>query len=243
MPMKPMRVAILGTPVSSRNRGVLALGASLVNLCATAADGAEVILMLGHRDNEAVPFRIGGQLRPVRVVNCRLSPRARVSDHLAWIIVAALLYRALPLQRLHRALSRWTPWITALETADIVGDVRGGDSFSDIYGMQRFLNGFLTVWTVLLVKGSMVQFPQTYGPYKSPVARAMARYILRRSSVVIARDEKSRQVAQELIGSRRQWRLRDVVNWVDLTGRGAGGVEDERGRRKEKVARCLYEAV
>lgn len=205
-----MQVAIMGTPVSSGNRGVLALGTSLINLC--VADRREVLLMLGHWDNQPVPFPIGGQVRPVRVVNCRLSPSAHLSDHLAWILVAALLYRSLPLRKLRRALSRWTPWIGALEAVDIVGDVRGGDSFSDIYGIGRFFEGFLMAWTVLLVKGSMVQFPQTYGPYRNPVARVLARYLLRRSSVVIARDEKSRQVAQELIGSRRQvWLSPDVA--------------------------------
>ncbi len=208
--MEQIQTGILGTPVSAGNRGVLALGASLVNLCATY--GREVVLILGHRDNQPVSFRIGGEVRPVRVVNCRLSPRARVSDHLVWIVVAALIYRALPLHELRRALRRWTPWIGALGMADIVGDVRGGDSFSDIYGMGRFYHGFLMAWTVILVKGSMVQFPQTYGPYQSRVARALARYIFRRSSVVIARDEKSRQVAQELIGSRQLvWLSPDVA--------------------------------
>lgn len=205
-----MRVAILGTPVSSSNRGVLALGASLVNLC--SAVGREVVLMLSHRDNQPVSFRIGEEVRPVRVVNCRLSPRARVRDHLAWIVVAAVLYRVIPLASFRRVLSHFTPWMAALEEADLVGDIRGGDSFSDIYGMGRFYDGFLTAWTVILVKGSMVQFPQTYGPYQSRVARALARYILRRSSVVIARDEKSRQVAQELIGSRQVvWLSPDVA--------------------------------
>jgi polysaccharide pyruvyl transferase WcaK-like protein len=85
--------------------------------------------------------------------------------------------------------------------ADLVGDVRGGDSFSDIYGMRGFLLSFLMVWSVLLVRGSIVQFPQTYGPYKSPLARWLARYILKWSSVIIARDKQSQKVAQDLIGS------------------------------------------
>ena len=84
--------------------------------------------------------------------------------------------------------------------AEVVGDVRGGDSFSDIYGMGRFLLGFLMAWSVILVRGDMVQFPQTYGPFKSSLARWLARFLLRRSSVVIARDERSRRVASELLG-------------------------------------------
>ena len=209
---RPLQIAILGTPVSSGNRGVLALGASLVNLCAAAADPGKVFLMLGRDNNRSVLFRIAGQPRRIRVVNCRLSPRARPCDHLAWIVIAAIFYRTLPIAPLRRAIRRFTPWIAALEEANIVGDVRGGDSFSDLYGMQRFLHGFLMAWTVLLVKGTMVQLPQTFGPYKSLLARRLARYLMKKSSVVIARDEKSKQVAQDLIGPGREvWLSPDVA--------------------------------
>ena len=58
----------------------------------------------------------------------------------------------------------------------------------------------------------MVQFPQTYGPYKSPLALRMARYLLRRSSVVIARDRESQKVAQDLVGPERDvWLSPDVA--------------------------------
>ena len=203
------KIGILGTPVSAGNRGVLALGASLVNLC--SAHGA-VILFLGHSDSQPASFRIEGQTRAVPLVNCRLSPRARLRDHLAWIVFACLLYRWLPMAWLRRALARVTPWIAALESVDFAGDVRGGDSFSDIYGLKGFFQGFLVAWTVLLVKGTMVQFPQTYGPYKSPLARCLAGYLLRRSCVVIARDKESQRLAQELVGSTREvWLSPDVA--------------------------------
>lgn len=191
---------------------MLALGASLINLCAGAAGSSEVFLMLGHANNRPVPFRVDGRIRPIRVVNYRLSPRARACDHIAWIMLSAILYRAFPVSTLRRALCRCTPWIDALESADLVGDVRGGDSFSDLYGMRRFVEGFLMAWTVLLLKGTMVQFPQTYGPYGRAMARLLARYLLKRSSVVMARDEKSRQVAQEMIGTDgRVWLSPDVA--------------------------------
>jgi polysaccharide pyruvyl transferase WcaK-like protein len=88
--------------------------------------------------------------------------------------------------------------------SNIVGDVRGGDSFSDIYGMKNFMVGFLMGWSVLLVKGTLVQFPQTYGPYNSAVARWLARFLLRRSFVIIARDKESQRVARELVGAHQE---------------------------------------
>lgn len=210
--MKAIQFAIMGTSVDSGNRGVLALAASLINLCSILSNHGDVILMLGHRDNRPVKFSVNGQKRMIRVVNCRLSPRSRLCEHLGWIILACLIYRILPWRPLRQLIRRVTPWIAALERADIVGDVRGGDSFSDIYGLGRFINGFFIAWTVLLIKGTMVQFPQTFGPFKSPMAKWLAGYILKRSSVVIARDQESRQVAQALIGKNRDvWISPDVA--------------------------------
>ena len=214
------KIVILGTPVSAGNRGVLALGASLMNLCHSAAN-AEVVLFLGHRDNQPAFFRVGGRNRAVQIVNFRLSPRARPCDHLAWIVLACLMYRCVPLTFVRRRLSRLTPWIAALESVDFAGDVRGGDSFSDIYGLKGFLQSFLETWTVLLVKGTMVQFPQTYGPYKSPLARLLARYLLRRSRVVIARDTDSRQLARKLLGQGREvWLSPDVAFALEAVNPG-----------------------
>jgi len=202
--LKQIKIGILGTPVSSGNRGVMALGASLVKLCAQLTPSSGLCLLLGHHRPERVQFRLGSEILEVPVVNCRLSPKSRLQEHLGWIVLASILYHVLPFRVLRRVLRGLTPWIASLEDADLVGDVRGGDSFSDIYGMGGFFYGFLMAWTVILVKGSIVQFPQTYGPYRSPVTRMLARYLLKRSSVVIARDEKSQQIAQELGGPDRE---------------------------------------
>lgn len=93
-----------------------------------------------------------------------------------------------------------------------MGDIRGGDSLSDIYGWRRFLLGFLAAWSVVLVKGKLVHFPQTYGPYARPWARRLARYLLRRSPVIVARDRESQRVAQELVGGKQEvWLSPDVA--------------------------------
>jgi len=197
-------IAIMGAPVNCGNRGVLALGSSLINLSSQAARDSAVVLLLGNRDDQPVLFRVGGGRRLVPIVHCRLSPRSRLRDHLFWIVLLSLLYRWVPLAGVRAAIARSTPWIKTVAEADLVGDVRGGDSFSDIYGLKGFLLSFLTVWTVLLVKGTLVQFPQTYGPYKHPGARWLARYLLKRSSVVIARDKQSQQVAQDLVGPQKR---------------------------------------
>jgi polysaccharide pyruvyl transferase WcaK-like protein len=194
------QIALLGIPVSSRNQGVRALGAALVDLFAASPGNCGIRLLIGHSDPQPVVFQTTAGKIEVPLVNYRLSPKCRLREHLAWIVLMAILYRMMPLSGVRKLIARHTPWIAALEQCDFAGDVRGGDSFSDIYGMWRYLTGFMAAWTVILVKGTMVQLPQTYGPYKSPLARWLARFLLRRSKVIVARDKTSRQIAQDLAG-------------------------------------------
>lgn len=190
----------MGTPVAPGNRGVMALGASLVGLCHEAAPGAEVCFLQLHRPWENVVVQTSTGPCSVPVVTCQLSPKAPRERQLAWILLLAICYRIFPMLR--DSIRRRSEWIRTIAEADLVGDIRGGDSFSDIYGLKRFVIAFLVVWTVILVRGSIVHFPQTYGPFKSPVAKKIAAFLLRRSSFVVARDVESQRIAQELIGSK-----------------------------------------
>ena len=199
-----MRVLIMGTPVGSGNRGVEALGASIVDLCSGPAAFADVGYLQVHKPCGDVQLRTRQGMRMVPVTTCRMSCRAARRDHLLWILIMAFIYRLVPSAKLRGAIRKTTPWIETIASADLVGDVRGGDSFSDIYGLKRFCLAFLPVLSVILVKGSIVHLPQTYGPFRTRTARCLARFLLRRSSVVIARDQESQRIAQALVGSSRE---------------------------------------
>jgi colanic acid/amylovoran biosynthesis protein len=206
-PELKMRIFIMGTPVASGNRGVLALGASIVDLCLGAAPDADVRYLLVHKPWEDVLVRTQVGIRMVPVTTCRMSHRSALRDHLFWILLLSFIYRLVPSEAVRKAIMEQSPWIKAVAEADLVGDVRGGDSFSDIYGLKRFILAFLPVLSVVLIKGSIAHLPQTYGPFRTRTARVIARFLLRRSSVVIARDLESQRIAQELIGSRLKVQL------------------------------------
>lgn len=197
----------MGTPTSSGNRGVMALGSALVRLCLEARTGTEAFLLGSQRNAQPVTMRPLGQPVAVRVIPWRMSPKSHPRDHLASIFLASLLYRLLPIRAVRRGLGRAVPWIREVESATFVGDVRGGDSFSDIYGLKRFVIATIPVLSVILIRGEIVQFPQTYGPFRGGLARRIAAFVLKRSSTVIARDKESRRVAQELLGPGREVKL------------------------------------
>lgn len=81
---------------------------------------------------------------------------------------------------------------------DCVLDIGAGDSFADIYGPRRFT--FLSLTKLLgIVRGvPLVLSPQTIGPFTKAAYKPPAAWAMRKSRVVLARDEKSRDVALQM---------------------------------------------
>lgn len=203
--MKPPIFGLMGASIDSWNRGVLALGASLVKLTTDVC--SKPVLMIGHPNSEPFQFLINGKLEQIEVINHRMSPRSSIREHLLWIVVLSIAYRVFPFRRFRRFLCHINPWINISANAAIIGDIRGGDSFSDIYGLKNFIFSSLPVLTVILVRGNIVMFPQTYGPFKHASARMLARYILRRASLILSRDNEGLLMVRKLIGPTQRVRF------------------------------------
>lgn len=193
-------ILIMGTPVAPGNRGVMALGASLVDLCSQTMPGFRTSFLQRHRPWADVGILTEKGLISVEVLTCQLNPKVSLHENFAWIILMSFVYGLLP--PLRENIKQRVPWIRSVANSHFVGDVRGGDSFSDIYGFKRFFEASILVYSCILVRGSIVHFPQTYGPFKSSLAIWIAKVLLRRSSVVYARDRESQAVAQQLVGRR-----------------------------------------
>jgi polysaccharide pyruvyl transferase WcaK-like protein len=176
------RVSILGASLDSGNRGVDALGASVVNLIRAIEPAARVTF---HYYSSIGGTRWVGAAtgQRVEVRNCRLSPRSRPGEHIGLILAAALLYRlGVP------SPARRNPWLSALLDASFIADIRGGDSLSDIYGLRRFVLGSLPLLSALLLGRPYILLSQTYGPYRTRAARWLAALTLRRAAQVWTRD-------------------------------------------------------
>ncbi|WP_419741921.1 polysaccharide pyruvyl transferase family protein [Paraclostridium dentum] len=85
--------------------------------------------------------------------------------------------------------------LEAIENADIILDISEGDSFSDIYGLKRFLIHSNIKESVIKLKKPLVLLPQTLGPYKSKLVKMRARKIMNKSKFTFARDKISYDVA------------------------------------------------
>jgi polysaccharide pyruvyl transferase WcaK-like protein len=206
MSVATSKFGLLGASLGTGNRGVSALGASVVKLVAESAPGRETFLLIGYKNENPFYLTIDDELTPVPVVSYRMSPRAPLSRQLFWILFLSCLYRFVPLSWVRRLALR-NAWVRAVTEAQQVGEIRGGDSFSDIYGLKRFVLGSLPVLSAIWLRGKITLLPQTYGPYKSSAARALARYILRHAEVILSRDRASMKLVEELIGPTDRCRL------------------------------------
>ncbi len=81
---------------------------------------------------------------------------------------------------------------------DVIFDFTAGDSFSDTYGMERFLRR--TIVKILALKSTkrFVLGSQTFGPYKHIISRIMARYVLKNSYCVFSRDFISSDIVKRI---------------------------------------------
>lgn len=97
-----------------------------------------------------------------------------------------------------RLLVGRTRYWQQLRQCDLVLDIGEGDSFTDIYGSERFWLQFGTKSLALISGKPLVLSPQTIGPFERPWTRRLASALMRRARRVYARDQLSSDFLREL---------------------------------------------
>jgi polysaccharide pyruvyl transferase WcaK-like protein len=197
-------VAILGATFGTGNHGVSALASGTLSAIRRGLPGAKIVVI--DYDNEPVTWHdnIGHESVPVELINLRFSKRIFLPNNVARLIAIACLIRLVPIKSWRRALVKKSSWLSRLAAPDLNLSLNGGDSFSDIYGLARLAYVVLPQLLLLLLERPLIQLPQTHGPFKTATARAVARYILKHSSIVYSRDHEGVAVVKELLGPRGQ---------------------------------------
>lgn len=77
------------------------------------------------------------------------------------------------------------------KNCDVIFDFTAGDSFSDIYGIKRFVQRSIIKMLAENSGNPFVLGSQTYGPYKSLISKIMAKRIIKKATAIFARDEMS----------------------------------------------------
>lgn len=163
-------VGLLWHSISSDNLGVGALTESQLHICREAAAAAGV-------QARFVIFGTGGAQRYGSD-----SGDVRIGSRIS--IKQMLLGRS--------------AYLKELDDCDVVLDIGEGDSFTDIYGVRRFVFMIVSKLAVLAKRKPLILSPQTIGPFDRWYARKLAAAVMRHCAKVFARDQLSAAYLREL---------------------------------------------
>ncbi|MFA6563365.1 MAG: polysaccharide pyruvyl transferase family protein [Verrucomicrobiia bacterium] len=193
-------VALVGAGFTTGNHGVGALASGILTALLHADADARLVFLDYGREAMVSGDRIGNREVRVEVINLRFSKKPWQPNHIVRLLLTAALLRLVPSRDARRKMAAQNPWLRGILDAQLHLSIAGGDSFSDIYGMQRLLYVVLPQVLVLWLGKPLVLLPQTYGPFESSLARILARYVLKRAALVYSRDTEGVEAARKLVG-------------------------------------------
>lgn len=188
------RVALFGAAPDTPNMGVSALYMSTITGLTKFSEDIEFVVFdngFGLREDKLylnngkeinlIRFGARGGKRYYRAENLLTM---FICSKLGWL--GAILNKAIML----------------IDTCDAVLDVSGGDSFSDIYGIERFNNINRPKQIAINRKKTLILLPQTYGPYNNKKVKKQAINSVIKAKISWARDEDSYKVLKDLLGEK-----------------------------------------
>lgn len=121
-----------------------------------------------------------------------------------------------PFSSLHRQMRR----------CDVIFDINGGDSFSDIYSARRF--GLIIASKIIArqAHGPLIFSPQTIGPFFTTFARHSGVGVMNLARRIFARDEKSFSLLRELGMADKSQLTTDVAFALPFTAAPDKGSRD-----------------
>ncbi|MBZ5581459.1 MAG: polysaccharide pyruvyl transferase family protein [Acidobacteriia bacterium] len=165
--------------------------------------GARIFILDYAKAPRKYNVRLGPHSVDVPLVNMRFSKSVYLRNHVLMLIALAILCRFVPLKALRAWVIRGNACLRAINEASAVASVAGGDSFSDIYGLAAFFYVTLPQLLCLILGKGLLLLPPTYGPFRNPLARRTAGWVLRRAELICSRDYRGVQYAAELAGPAR----------------------------------------
>lgn len=231
------KITLLGVHPDTGNRGVGALMVGAVSCVRHAWPDAEISLLEYDDRPKTFSCRISGTRETISMIPLRFSMKFYLRNNIAMLIMLSIVMRLIPFHAIKKRILDGNSCLSHLHDADMVLSIAGGDSFSDIYGMERFVYITLPQLLTLAMRKKLVLMPQTIGPFKHLYAVCIAAFIMKRAAAVYARDTESLVVAKKLIGKAGATKARfcyDMGCILDPVKPSFQTMEAKNGKKREK---------
>lgn len=195
------KVCLLGATFSTSNMGVSALTAGIIKSIIVQFPNAEIVLLDYGKERMQYNLVIDKKNVSILLLNMRYSKKIFLKNNIVLLILLALISKLIPFQKLRSRMIARNQYLRKILESDIIASISGGDSFSDIYGLNRFLYVSLPQLLVLFVKKTLILLPQTLGPFERKFARIIAKYILNQANMVYSRDHTGLREMQSFLGT------------------------------------------
>lgn len=200
-----MKVMILGASLDATNMGVGALAAGAVKCVLAQYPEARVFVLEYAKKRSVHTVRVGGRDVSIPLINIRFSKKFYLFNNIVFLLLLALALKLTPFRKLRNWVVARNSCLLEIQQASLVAAVSGGDSFSDIYGLERLLYVSLPQILVLLLGKKLILLPQTIGPFGKRFSRVIARYIIRHAERVYSRDHRGVRDVEALVGRSGGW--------------------------------------
>ncbi len=179
--------------------GVNVLTAGTIKALLHRFPRAELFMLDYGKERRSHTVEVNGRLIVTQVENMRFSKQVYLSNHIAMLLLLALIARLVPFNKVRSKLISRNPCLKRLSDTSVVTSIAGGDSFSDLYGMERFFYVALPQLLAIVMGKRLILLPQTIGPFRGVLAKRIATYILRKAEVIYSRDIQGGEDCRKLL--------------------------------------------
>ena len=200
MVSKRIKIILMGAGFTTKNMGVWALASGAITSALRVHTDGKIFFLDYYLTEESYDVKTGNGSVSAQLLNLRYSKKFWLPNNIARLLLTALIIKFFPSQTLRNRFIGRNSLLRHIVTADVIGSIAGGDSFSDIYGIQRLIYVALPQILIILLGKPLVLLPQTLGPFKKAFTKFVAKNILKHAQKVYSRDYKSLKAARNLVG-------------------------------------------
>src|SRR5690554_2923998 len=195
-------ISLTGADPSGGNCGLGALAYGAFEFIYRNHPEAKLVLLDYYKVKDRFQYKDSGKVYSIERIGFRFSWKPYLRNNILYLFLGAIIIKLIPFSITKKTVSFLFPHIKKITSIKQAYSIAGGDSFSDIYGIQRFIYVVLPMVLYKILDIPVVHLPQTYGPYKSIFNRFIAKRILSGADKIFARDEISLNLVRELIGKK-----------------------------------------
>lgn len=175
-----MKIVLCGASLNSGNRGVNALTRGTILSIKDVVPDAEINIVSYTVKNTTKNYVDGKQ-----ILEIPCNPYDGIRAFI-FSVICVILPRILK----HKLLMK-NKILKEIYVGDFFLDISEGDSFSDIYGIKRFIIHSSLKLSAILLKKKLIIMPETIGPFNNTIVKAVAKFILKHSYSINCRDSIS----------------------------------------------------